>query len=68
MNLNTFRKETALCEIKEGVIENEEAITQFQAKIVNKKYLLRWRFRVCKYCNEGFDIKEHGFGYNCGRC
>lgn len=68
MNLNTFRKEKALSEVEGGLIQNIEPISMNQAKLISKKYALRWRFRVCRYCCQVFDIEGQGFGYNCGEC
>jgi len=50
------------------LIQNIEPISMTQAKLISKKYALRWRFRVCRYCNQDFDIESMGFGYNCGEC
>jgi|TARA_B100000282_G_scaffold296874_1_gene280710 hypothetical protein len=68
MNLISFRTEEVSCVVEDGLIQNKEPITQAQALIQSKKFILRWRFRVCRYCGEDFDIEETGFGYNCGCC
>ena len=63
-----FSKSELGLEISEGLIQNEEPISFNRALMINKKYVLRWRYRVCRYCDQTFDIGERGFAYNCGCC
>jgi len=66
MTLIEFCQSELGVEVKHGLIQNPEPITFNRALMVNHKYLLRWKLRVCKYCNATFNIGEQGFAYNCG--
>jgi|TARA_R110002110_G_scaffold143888_3_gene332806 rRNA maturation endonuclease Nob1 len=66
MTLTSFANEVVGCVISNNLLQNNEALTFKRALIMSKKYILRWRFRVCNECNREFDIEEQGFGYNCG--
>ena len=50
-------------EIRNGLIQNNKHITFNDAKEINKKLILRWRYRICENTGEPFDITERGFGY-----
>tara|TARA_B100001564_G_C20407505_1_gene564088 strand:- start:393 stop:599 length:207 start_codon:yes stop_codon:yes gene_type:complete len=49
--------------IEDGLIQNTNYITFEDAKEINQKLILRWRYRICKKTGEPFDILEKGFGY-----
>ncbi len=55
-------------EIRNGLIQNKDAISLIEAKKANNKLILRWRNRICKECNGEFDITEQGLFYDCKRC
>jgi len=66
MNLISFAESEVGCELSNNLLQNNEAISFAKANMISKKFILRWRFRVCRICGEHFDIEEKGFGYNCG--
>ena len=68
MTLNAFCKTEVGCKLEGGLIQNQEPVTYAQALMFNKEFVLRWRYRRCKYCDDEFDIESQGFGYNCGCC
>lgn len=66
MNLISFAEVEVGCELSNDLLQNKEAISFNRAFLISKKYILRWRFRICRICNLRFDIESNGFGYNCG--
>jgi|TARA_B100001778_G_scaffold50455_1_gene37655 hypothetical protein len=53
--------------IEGGLIQNEDAVSIEEARTV-VCYALRWRHRICRVCNEEFDIMQGGFLYCCEAC
>jgi hypothetical protein len=66
MNLISFAESEVDCELSNNLLQNDDAISFSKAIMISKKFILRWRFRVCRICKKDFDIEEKGFGYNCG--
>mgnify|MGYP003645593111 FL=1 len=66
MNLISFAESEVDCELSNNLLQNVDAITFKKAIMISKKFILRWRFRVCRMCKRDFDIEEKGFGYSCG--
>jgi hypothetical protein len=54
--------------IRNGLIQNTNAISLNSARKKNVKLVLRWRNRLCEVCSQEFDIMERGLFYNCKRC
>jgi hypothetical protein len=49
--------------VENGLIQNDKPISWEDAKNINERLILRWRFRVCRKTGEFFDITKQGFGY-----
>ena len=49
-----------------SIIDNQEYIKQEDAQILDIKYVLRFKRRICKYCGINFDIEDKGLFYWCG--
>jgi len=48
------------------IILNKQPISRFEARKIDVKKMLCYRYRICDYCDEAFDIEEKGILYWCG--
>ena len=51
---------------KMQIILNKQPISRFEARKIDVKKMLCYRYRICDYCDEAFDIEEKGILYWCG--
>jgi len=55
--------------LNHGLIQNETAVSLEAARSEQPVcYALRWRYRVCRVCDEEFDVQSGGFLYCCHEC
>ena len=55
--------------LNHGLIQNETAGSLEAARSEQPVcYALRWRYRVCRVCDEEFDVQSGGFLYCCHEC
>lgn len=55
--------------LNHGLIQNELPVSLQAAKTEQPIcYALRWRYRVCRKCDEEFDIQSGGYLYCCQNC
>jgi hypothetical protein len=53
--------------LRGGLIQNKDPMTLLKAREA-VGYALRWRHRLCKTCENEFDISHTGYLYSCGKC
>lgn len=55
--------------LNHGLIQNDLPVSLESAKTEQPVcYALRWRYRVCRECEQEFDIQSGGYLYRCQNC